>query len=81
MAAWNNPAPATRLAERRCSGELSASVCAQYDGFHKMGLEYGPAYRLLEHAWSLGDGARKGGSGQQGAVATLRSVSRPHGVA
>ena len=50
-------APAVGMVSRRGGCERAASLTAQYDSFHAAGLEYGPAYRTITHAWACGDAA------------------------
>jgi len=60
----------------RC--DRSCSLASQYAGFHVVGLQYGPAYRLLKRAWA---GAQHDGSGSwRGAVAQLRRRRDSAGV-
>ena len=42
---------------RACLCVRAASVCALYDGFADIGLEYGPGYRTLVQVWGGGKDA------------------------
>ncbi len=56
----------------RCNVSMRAcDVGALYDGFDALGLQYGPGYRTLVHAWG-GDGSA--------AVARLRARATWHGT-
>ena len=47
-----------RLAVRGTQCTCAADVSALYDGFYSVGLQYGPGYRTLVHAWGcVGGGA------------------------
>ena len=54
------------VARRSCC-DRKCSLAAQYEGFHVVGLQYGPAYRLLRRAWA--GGQRDGRVLWRGAVA------------
>ena len=42
-------------AARECCTDKVAGVCYIYDEFYRVGLQYGPAFRALRHAWVAGD--------------------------
>ena len=73
---------ASDSAARRGRCEVAASTSAQYSGYHAVGLEYGPAYRLLGQVWvHSGRAYASWHDNKESATAVLRSLARPYGVA
>ena len=56
MAAADGASRVDLAATRAFAGAHAVSVAALYDAFDAAGLQYGPGYRALLHAWGGGDG-------------------------
>ena len=67
MAAADGASRADLPATRAFAGAHAVSVAALYDAFDAAGLQYGPGYRALFHAW---------GPGGDGGVASARLRAR-----
>ena len=66
---------------RRSSCTHAGSMGAQYDFYAAVGLQYGPAYRLLYQSWvdemGQGEGAGRGALGRLKQLVSLETMVRP----